>query len=57
METKKKKYSGQIVLLPITLIVRSDEVSYDVPCSPSCNKIKLQANKTFSAWTIPGLKD
>ena len=43
-------------MLPITLIVRSDEVGYDRPCSASCNKIKLQSNKTFSAWTIPGLR-
>ena len=41
--------------LPITLIVRSDENGYDRPCSASCNKIKLQSNKTFSAWTIRGL--
>ena len=43
-------------MLPIALIVLSDEVGYDRPCSASCNKIKLQSNKTFSAWTIPGLR-
>ena len=40
-----------------TFIVHSDKVSYDVPCSISCNEIKLESNLTFSAWNIPGLKD
>ena len=40
-----------------TFTVHSDKVSYDVPCSISCNEIKLESNKTFSAWNIPGLKD
>jgi len=36
-------------------VVHSDKVSYDVPSSISCNEIKIQSNKTFTAWNIPGL--